>query len=168
MPQTADAFLDPGYSAYGLGVYHQMHCLNYIRKAFYPEKLLREDPKEKIIAHKSRLCLYLLVKAVPMGYIKLTASDHCFDMIRQSILCHGDISLIYLWNKNYTYIDQDGQEKYTDEYLKMSPAERAVGTFAEWDVEVQCRDMASINAWVQEHRVDEQKYVDWKKAHLVA
>jgi ankyrin repeat protein len=35
-------------------------------------------------------------------------------MIRQSILRHGDISLIYLWNKNYTYIDQDGQEEYLE------------------------------------------------------
>jgi hypothetical protein len=72
MPKTTDAFLDPGYSAYGLGVYHQMHCLNYIRKAFYPEELLREDPKEKIIAHKSRLCLCLPIKEVRIGFTKLT------------------------------------------------------------------------------------------------
>jgi uroporphyrinogen-III synthase len=35
-------------------------------------------------------------------------------MIRQSIICHGDISLICLWNKNYTYIDQDRQEEYLE------------------------------------------------------
>jgi hypothetical protein len=38
LPESVDTYLDPGYSVYGLGVYHQLHCLNRIRKTFYPDR----------------------------------------------------------------------------------------------------------------------------------
>jgi Mycotoxin biosynthesis protein UstYa len=79
-------------------------------------------------------------------------------MIRQSILCHGDISLLYWWNHNYTYVDGDGIKHYTEDYLSRTPEQRATGTFATWDTAVQCRDLNSINTWIDAHAMDNDKY----------
>jgi hypothetical protein len=67
--------------------------------------------------------------------------DHCFDVLRQAILCHGDISLVYWWNRNYSYIDETGLKHYTAEYLQRTPDERLTGSFVKWDTAVQCRDL---------------------------
>jgi Mycotoxin biosynthesis protein UstYa len=79
-------------------------------------------------------------------------------MIRQSLLCHGDISLLYWWNHNYSYVDEGGVRHYTEEYLQKSPEERAVGTFAMWDTPVQCRDLEAINTWAKERQINDDKY----------
>ncbi|KAH8812721.1 hypothetical protein F5884DRAFT_786191 [Xylogone sp. PMI_703] len=136
LPETIEAFNDPGYMAYGLAVYHQMHCLNRIRKSFYPDKFFPNDSPKMIEFHK----------------------NHCFDMIRQSILCHGDVALVYWWNSNYSYVDESGIKHYTEEYLHRTPMQRAEGSFATWDTEVQCRDMDPINSWAKAHRLDDKKY----------
>lgn len=78
-------------------------------------------------------------------------------MIRQSLLCHGDISLLYWWNQNYSTVE-NGVRHYTDEYLQKSPEERAVGTFAMWDTPVQCRDLDAINSWAKAHQINDDKY----------
>lgn len=105
-----------------------------------------------------RVCIIMLpilfLRHNPTNY----NADHCFDAIRQAILCHGDISLIYWWDPNYTYIDDDGTERYTEDYLNMTPMERQVRLHASWSSEVQCRDMNAINSWVKERMVDPDKY----------
>ncbi|KAH8585369.1 hypothetical protein B0O99DRAFT_559710 [Bisporella sp. PMI_857] len=55
-----------------LGVFHQLHCLDYIRKYMYPD--------------------YYHSAETPMRNRQHV--DHCIDEIRLSILCHGDISVI--------------------------------------------------------------------------
>lgn len=81
-------------------------------------------------------------------------------MLRQSILCNGDPSLVYWWNQNYSYIDERGQKHYTEEYLRRSPQERMKGSFVKWDVPTQCRDLDAINRWISQHVVG-QKYGDF-------
>lgn len=88
----------------------------------------------------------------------LTFADHCFDVLRQAVLCHGDISVVYWWNQNYTVVDQFGNRQYTEEYMRLTPEERATHSVVKWDSELQCRDMDAINAWAKANQVDDGKY----------
>ncbi|KAG8404947.1 hypothetical protein J3459_022398 [Metarhizium acridum] len=66
----------------GLDVFHQLHCLNQIRMAFYPRRyntsLTNPDGTVK--------------------YMQWLHIDHCIESLRQSVMCHSDTSLItYKW-----------------------------------------------------------------------
>ncbi|OBT70906.1 hypothetical protein VF21_10406 [Pseudogymnoascus sp. 05NY08] len=103
LPESIEAYLDPGYSLYSLGVYHQLHCLNRIRKSFYRDKLLPNDDDEEFNFHK----------------------NHCFDVLRQAILCYGDTSLVYWWKREYTDFDDEGNIKgHSDKFSSLGPKER--------------------------------------------
>ncbi|KAL1627245.1 hypothetical protein SLS56_006484 [Neofusicoccum ribis] len=52
---------------YGVSMFHQLHCLNFLRFAYYPEGIT-EMSAEEIVFHR----------------------DHCLDYIRQAIMCAGD------------------------------------------------------------------------------
>ncbi|KAK2821867.1 hypothetical protein FQN49_007594 [Arthroderma sp. PD_2] len=136
LPESIELYNDPGYSAYGLGVYHQMHCLNRIRKSFYPERYYPNQTQHEVLQH----------------------TNHCFDVLRQALLCYGDISIVYWWSRNYTYIDESGNRQYSEEYLRKTPEERAVGSFVTWDSQLQCRDIDAINGWAKINQVDDDKY----------
>ncbi|KAB8076548.1 hypothetical protein BDV29DRAFT_154568 [Aspergillus leporis] len=110
-----------------------MHCLNRIRKSFYPEHYFPDQPSEDIEDYM----------------------NHFLDVLRQAILCHGDISIVYWWNSNYTYIDETGARQHTEEYLRLTPKDRFYGAFTMWDTEVQCRDMDAINAWKRARAADD-------------
>ncbi|KAH8882946.1 hypothetical protein GQ53DRAFT_664950 [Thozetella sp. PMI_491] len=56
-----------------LEVFHQMHCLDEIRRYTYPEYYQRET------GHHLR---------------EHVVSDHCIDMIRQVLMCHADTGLV--------------------------------------------------------------------------
>ncbi|KAF3762728.1 hypothetical protein M406DRAFT_264782, partial [Cryphonectria parasitica EP155] len=61
----------------GLEVYHQLHCLDFIRRALYPDyyggdKSMNEQEKKEYWIH----------------------IDHCVDNLRQTITCYSDISTI--------------------------------------------------------------------------
>lgn len=111
---------------------------------------------EQVEIHKSSY--HHAAHIVPSSYPTNFNADHCFDAISQAILCHGDISLIYWWDPNYTYIDDDGTERYMEDYLQKTPKERQVGLHASWSSEVQCRDMDAINTQVKARIVDPEKY----------
>ncbi|KUJ13261.1 uncharacterized protein LY89DRAFT_721308 [Mollisia scopiformis] len=75
-----------GGNATELEVTHALHCLDHLRKAFYPEKY----PTDAIhgIMHR----------------------DHCLDHLRQMVLCNGDLTPIptrYYKALNANYIDSD-------------------------------------------------------------
>jgi hypothetical protein len=53
LPETVEVVDRPGYYAYGVSAYHQLHCLNRIRQSFYPDRFFPDDSKEEIIFHKS-------------------------------------------------------------------------------------------------------------------
>lgn len=52
-PESVEPFLDPGYAVYGLAVYHQMHCLNRIRKSFNTNRFFPDDSPESVEYYKS-------------------------------------------------------------------------------------------------------------------
>ncbi|KAK0101312.1 hypothetical protein ONS95_006489 [Cadophora gregata] len=58
----------PGYDLYPVAMYHQLHCLGTIRRFFYSLEISEEDAYG--------------------GHV-----GHCFDYLRQSILCSADLTL---------------------------------------------------------------------------
>ncbi|PQE07785.1 tat pathway signal sequence protein [Rutstroemia sp. NJR-2017a BVV2] len=70
-----------GYLA-NLDVFHELHCLNVIREQVY-----REYYPDK---HS---------KALQLEHV-----DHCIDTLRQTMMCHADISLLtYTWIDDYRW-----------------------------------------------------------------
>ncbi|KAB8246803.1 hypothetical protein BDV35DRAFT_353205 [Aspergillus flavus] len=63
-----------GYWLTGLDVIHQMHCLNKIRKALYPDYY---QPEQSVATEQLHL-------------------EHCFDYIRQAIMCNADLTPVTL------------------------------------------------------------------------
>ncbi|KAL3470382.1 hypothetical protein BJX99DRAFT_267518 [Aspergillus californicus] len=136
LPESIEYYKDPGYHVYALGVGHQMHCLNRLRKSFHPDRYYPNASQHELLHH----------------------TRHCLDVLRQAILCHADVSLVYWWNSDYSYTDESGARHYTEEYLQMTPKERADGSFVTWDSEVQCRDIDAITRWAQQHKMDYERY----------
>lgn len=54
LPETIELYNDPGFGGYGLGVYHQMHCLNRIRKSFYPDRYYPDQSQQEVAHHASK------------------------------------------------------------------------------------------------------------------
>uniref|UniRef100_A0A093UMG9 Uncharacterized protein n=1 Tax=Talaromyces marneffei PM1 TaxID=1077442 RepID=A0A093UMG9_TALMA len=63
-------------SIVGLDVFHQLHCLNALRKNLRPERYEGRSDKSKI-------------KDVAVGIEHL---DHCVESLRQSLICTADLS----------------------------------------------------------------------------
>ncbi|KAJ7446319.1 hypothetical protein FB451DRAFT_1567858 [Mycena latifolia] len=73
---------DPGFYIAELDVFHELHCLNMIRKALDPEYYPDWN-----------------IKAVERAREHVS---HCVDWIRQAIMCHSDTSVIvWQWNTRY-------------------------------------------------------------------
>ncbi|KOC10580.1 hypothetical protein AFLA70_151g001870 [Aspergillus flavus AF70] len=64
----------------GLEVFHQLHCLNYLRQSTYPEYYEMEEHKPEAF-HDSAKTRRLHL-------------DHCIDMLRQAITCYGDTGIV--------------------------------------------------------------------------
>ncbi|KAI0202340.1 hypothetical protein F4808DRAFT_458939 [Astrocystis sublimbata] len=60
--------LQDGYWLSGLDVFHQLHCLDSLRRAIYPE--------------------HYPPQALPRTW--RLHMDHCIDYLRQVLMCHGD------------------------------------------------------------------------------
>ncbi|KAM7214393.1 protein of unknown function (DUF3328) domain containing protein [Rhypophila decipiens] len=69
-------YFDPKYGAYltGIDMFHTLHCINHIRREYYPDYY--EDGKyedqHEVEMHR----------------------DHCLEQLRQYIMCHGDMTPI--------------------------------------------------------------------------
>ncbi|KAI0392420.1 hypothetical protein F5Y17DRAFT_362327 [Xylariaceae sp. FL0594] len=57
-----------GYWITGLDVFHQLHCLDTLRRALYPDYYPREASAQTQLLHQ----------------------EHCVDYLRQAIMCHAD------------------------------------------------------------------------------
>ncbi|EXJ59213.1 hypothetical protein A1O7_06645 [Cladophialophora yegresii CBS 114405] len=67
-----------------LSMYHQMHCLIMMRKMF-----MTMSPEGKVVAGMSP------AEDISNGHL-----NHCFDYLRQAILCAGDTALDhYAWDE---------------------------------------------------------------------
>ncbi|KIW69493.1 hypothetical protein PV04_05366 [Phialophora macrospora] len=99
----------PGYLTTTLDVHHTLHCVNVVRKALYPDYY--QDRHND--ARAARLHL-----------------EHCLDYVRQSVMCHADLSPVRLvWNENFG---------------------REVPDFETWHT---CRDYGLIRDWAVENMV---------------
>ena len=85
-----------------LDVFHQLHCLNAVRKTLYPERYWDEFD-DYYLEDGSRN--YTSTAAKHYGRLNhnwksqksniLTLIDHCVDSIRQSLMCHSDLATVY-------------------------------------------------------------------------
>ncbi|OKL63821.1 hypothetical protein UA08_01095 [Talaromyces atroroseus] len=66
-----------GQYVLGLGVFHQLHCLNMMRKSMYPE---RYGGTEGMSMENAEMIWNHL--------------EHCVDQLRQVIMCYGDLSTV--------------------------------------------------------------------------
>ncbi|KJR86044.1 uncharacterized protein SPSK_09941 [Sporothrix schenckii 1099-18] len=70
-----------------LDVFHQLHCLNMVRKALHPEYYVPHTPG-----------LHTGDEDELLGPHHI---DHCIDAIRQSLMCSADISsLTWSWDEH--------------------------------------------------------------------
>ncbi|KAF5981295.1 hypothetical protein FBULB1_4861 [Fusarium bulbicola] len=69
---------EPGQYVIELNVFHQLHCLNMIRKRLYIEDG-KYDPNHKLTG--------------------IEHLEHCYDALRQSLMCSADITpLPWVWS----------------------------------------------------------------------
>jgi hypothetical protein len=78
---TAPASNDTETFLTGLSVFHQLHCLNRIRKLLHPERYPWQLA-ENLSADETRI-----------------HDHHCVDLVRQALMCNADISPIQ-WEMN--------------------------------------------------------------------
>lgn len=96
-----------GYLA-TLDVFHSLHCVNKIRKSYYKDYYHNPNPLPDQQEH----------------------FDHCIDLLRQVIMCHGDVSLhTYQWKEDYRW-----------PWPSMRTAH-------------QCRNWNDLMSWSKEHHV---------------
>ncbi|KAH7919152.1 hypothetical protein BV22DRAFT_1041177 [Leucogyrophana mollusca] len=94
-------------------VIHQLHCLNMLRKVTWGEHYKHSDHSFDDTPEAFR-----------------THVDHCIEMIRQNIMCRGDVTMItYDWVKG------------------------SKDPFPNFNVRHQCRNFDKVLDWVDAHRV---------------
>ncbi|KAF9819584.1 hypothetical protein IEO21_02048 [Rhodonia placenta] len=104
-PSLAKFVDGKGYAA-ELEVVHQLHCLNMLRKFTYPEYYPRGEDDPDLYRHHI---------------------DHCIEMLRQQIMCAGDVGLItFDWVEGHS------------------------APYPDFNVWHQCRDFGKIQAWHEE------------------
>ncbi|KAK8147074.1 hypothetical protein G3M48_002199 [Beauveria asiatica] len=91
-----------------LDVYHTLHCVNHLRKSYYSDYYHNPNPVAQQREH----------------------FDHCIDLLRQTLMCHGDISMHPF--------------EWIDGYRFPWPTEQT---------EHQCRNWDKLVAWSKEHSV---------------
>ncbi|KAI9890545.1 MAG: hypothetical protein M1814_003885 [Vezdaea aestivalis] len=143
--ESVESPMQPGKHLYAPSVFHQLHCLNHIRKAFYREIYYSEIDDKEFLIHKS----ILLPSSANVA--QLTGLDHCIDFLRQVIMCHADLSMTYWWNDTYTTINDHGATEYTQQYLNFTPGQRSFHSEVQWNIEHKCRALEPIKNWVREH-----------------
>jgi len=81
---------DPGYYLGALDVFHQLHCLNTIRRALHREH-------------------YTEVVGMDEEHI-----SHCVDSVRQSLMCNADISVnVWQWNDQLSNVVGHSTQAHT-------------------------------------------------------
>ncbi|KAF2812836.1 uncharacterized protein BDZ99DRAFT_495991 [Mytilinidion resinicola] len=79
-----------------LDVFHQLHCLNNIRMSRYPDRYTT-------ISHNG----------IPHDFAD-SHVEHCIDSIRQSLMCHSDISpLVWQWSEEQNAMRMHGDVVHT-------------------------------------------------------
>jgi hypothetical protein len=71
---SVESFRNPGAYPVAIGMFHQLHCLNYLRLSFNMGP--NDDPNED---HEARI----------------KHRTHCLDYLRQVVMCHGGIKTLF-------------------------------------------------------------------------
>ena len=83
-----------GYMA-SVEVVHQLHCLNFLRKATFEDYYMSRSKEFADLPHTVRLHLgtWFAVRNLPSDYHTLTfQTDHCIEMLRQYLMCNAGTS----------------------------------------------------------------------------
>ncbi|TKW57727.1 hypothetical protein CTA1_11529 [Colletotrichum tanaceti] len=115
LPEPIKDFGGPDQPVFTTSVTHQLHCLYGIAEAYSG---LKADPS----GHGERMPWHV---------------NHCFDYLRQSIMCAGDLAV-------------EGQEKTFPDGIVGSDG---------WDGKHLCRDYGEIYEYLEEHRATEDHWI---------
>ncbi|KAH8901446.1 hypothetical protein GQ53DRAFT_814903 [Thozetella sp. PMI_491] len=100
-----------------LGVFHQLHCVNHLRRALYPDEYpgLWEYNEDGTVNHNTILSLHW---------------NHCIDILRQTLMCHADITpMPYYyreWDDNVYSVLASSQNCRDYESIRTWAAERQI------------------------------------------
>ncbi|KAL2207603.1 hypothetical protein CC79DRAFT_1368466 [Sarocladium strictum] len=76
---------DPSRFVVSINVFHQLYCLDSLRKMLYPEHYVQNKTEEELRE----------------GFIDLAHKKHCTELLRQAIMCHADIGpILYTWDED--------------------------------------------------------------------
>lgn len=136
-----------------LDVFHQLHCLNRIRKALSPDYYnltSLDDQSEEAEAEKMHIRTIPHRSSYPYSFSISLANQkqigHCIEHIRQGMVCNADISTVY-WT--------------------WSPTRKA--TLADARITHTCRDFDAIKEWALENRLEKEwnngVYVEGNPVH---
>ncbi|KAI1101411.1 hypothetical protein F4804DRAFT_316059 [Jackrogersella minutella] len=97
----------------GIEVFHHMHCLNIIRQYTYKEYYFQPENKPNSFTDPE--------------HIIRAHIDHCIEMLRETLLCQGDVGIItYNWVKPW-------------------------GIYPDFSTEHKCRKLDKIMDWADKH-----------------
>ncbi|KAK1622408.1 hypothetical protein BDP81DRAFT_334605, partial [Colletotrichum phormii] len=115
LPEPIKDFGGPDQPVFTTSVTHQLHCIYGIAEAYSG---LKANPSQ----HGERMPWHV---------------NHCFDYLRQSIMCAGDLAV-------------EGQEKTFPDGIVGSDG---------WDGKHVCRDYGEIYDFLDEHRATEDHWI---------
>ncbi|PGH23752.1 hypothetical protein AJ80_02182 [Polytolypa hystricis UAMH7299] len=117
-----------GRERFGLSMFHQLHCLASLRFAYYNEEADAHghshgpQPNEKDATSNTHI-------------------DHCFDYLRQGILCSGDLALEWLIEGSNDQVDG-------------------------WGIaHNRCKDPVAIEAFISKHRASKEG-INFRDTHV--
>ncbi len=95
--------------------------------------------------------------------------QHCFDFLRQSIMCSGDVTMDHWFNYTWTEpsfaaggggrAGDDWTAMFTPEYKRLSPKQRNEHAPLLWDTTHQCRDYDALWQWVKDRQLVDDAYI---------
>ncbi|KAJ5885559.1 hypothetical protein N7495_010069 [Penicillium taxi] len=104
----------------GIEVFHQLHCLDLIRKYTYRDYYdLPENRPEEFTDSESTLRKHV---------------DHCIDILRQNLMCTGDVGIV--------------THNWVEEY----------GIYPDFSTQHKCRKFEKIVSWAEEHAAPSLPY----------
>ncbi|KAI5927174.1 hypothetical protein F4810DRAFT_652682 [Camillea tinctor] len=132
-------------SSWGLGdkayvaqvdVFHQIHCLNELRKEIHFDYYYSQDGA---LNHSS----------LPPEHME--HKKHCIHMLLQNLMCHADVEII---THNWVHYDIADQ-----------PNRPFAEPFADFNVIKKCRDFDALLEWAEENAVHDLKH-KWAELKL--
>ncbi|EIM79520.1 uncharacterized protein STEHIDRAFT_163559 [Stereum hirsutum FP-91666 SS1] len=111
-----------------LDVWHQIHCLNMIRQALYPDRYGAMNSTLFLVDLRAPQEMNF---EEPLAKVPFDHVAHCINSIRESLICSADIT------PNVWYWDERVQ--------------RSIPSF---DVVHECRDFGALKEWALERQLD--------------